>query len=80
MNLTTDSINSISAETVHLIEQAVQDVGAIQAVLECLNSALNGGGLCPARSQNLIILLDQRLDEVATTLMRVNDEIHGGGQ
>lgn len=55
------------------IKEAVQDIGAVQAALQCLNAALNSGGISPARSQNLITMLDQRLDEVALTLMQIND-------
>ncbi len=70
---------ALSAETLYRIEQAVSDVGAVQAALECLNATLNGGGICPARSTNMLNMLDQRLDEVALTLMHVSDEIQTGG-
>lgn len=55
------------------IEEAIHSIGAVQAALECLNAALNSGGICPARSQNLIVMLDQRLDEVALTLMQISE-------
>jgi hypothetical protein len=70
---------ALSFETAHRIGQAVSDVGAVQAALECLSATLNGDGICPESAHNLLTMLNRRLDDVALTLMAVSDELQTGG-